>query len=653
MLSNNRRQLAAIMFTDIVGYTIMMQENERAAAAVRQRHREVFESEHERFEGEILQYYGDGTLSIFKSAVEAVRCAISMQQAFLTGRAVPLRIGIHLGDIVFSENDVYGDGVNLASRVESMGVEGCILISDKINFAIRGQNSISTQSVGFFEFKNVKDSVEVFAITNAGIRIPARSEMKGKLKENKKSIAVLPFTNMSSDPENEYFSDGISEEILNALVKVEGLQVTARTSSFCFKGQNLDIREIGQQLGVGHVLEGSVRKAGNRVRVTAQLVSSVDGFHFFSETYDQTLEDIFHVQDEIAQKVTNRLREHLQEEKHEQNMVNAPTANMEAYETYLRGLYYFKQWGDEPLQKAIPLFHKAIEMQEDFALPHAQLGISYIFQAFQRKISWAEAHKKAIPHIDRVIELDAETPEAYLSIFALNFFLKWDWKAAYETVKKGLQLFPNYASLYHALSALHYLKGDTTGAVNAHRKGLQLNPLSVEMIFYMGIAYFWNKEYDEANFYFSKILKTNPDHRTALEYTGWDATQKNNFGKAISIFQNLEPASGYHLHRLTSLGWVYLKMGEVKKAEICLEDLLVLKDHLENGEVLSFDLATLYASFGEFDLAFHYLENAIRNKIGDSMLIRLISLLSPLYTDSRFAEMEALIGEMPEIDIVV
>ncbi len=650
MLHKNKRLLAAIMFTDIVGYTAMMHENERAAALVRQRHREVFEAEHLRFHGEILQYYGDGTLSIFKSAVEAVKCAISMQQTFQMGNPVPLRIGIHLGDIVFDDSDIYGDGVNLASRIESSGIAGSILISEKVNYAIKSEGTIFTQSVGFFEFKNVKEPIELFAVKNAGVRVPARSEMSGKLKENKKSLAVLPFVNMSSDPENDYFSDGIAEEILNALVKVEGIKVTARTSSFYFKNKNMDIRDIGRQLGVSHVLEGSVRKAGNRVRVTAQLVSSVDGFHHFSESYDQTLEDIFAVQDEIAQKVTIQLRGHFAEDEHARKLVKAPTSNMEAYEVYLKGLYHFNQWGDEALKKAIPLFHKSIEIQEDFALPHTQLSLCYIFQAFQRKITWKEADQKARVHLYRTLELDSESAEAYLSIFAFQFFIKWDWDAAYKTVKMGLDLYPNYAALYHALSALYYLNGNTSAAVEAHRKGLLLNPMSVEMIFYMGIAYFWNKEYEEASYYFDKILKMNPNHRTALEYRGWYAAGQKRFDEAISIFENLEPQFGYHLHRATSLGWVYLQQGEIKKAQACLKELENLQEQSHDKVGLSFDLATLHASFGNFDLAFYHLEKAIKNKIGDSMMIRYIGMVAPLRNDPRFAEMEELVGNVQITD---
>jgi len=639
------RQLAAIMFTDIVGYTAMMQENESEAALIRQRHREVFEKEHNQYHGDVLQYYGDGTLSIFKSAVEAVECAISMQQQFNTGQNVPLRIGIHLGDIVYDKNDIYGDGVNLASRIESMGVPGSILISASLNDAVKNQATISAKSLGFFELKNIKDPIEIFTILNRGITVPERPDLKGKMKEIKKSIAVLPFVNMSNDLENEYFSDGIAEEILNALVKVEGLLVTARTSSFHFKGKNIDVREIGTQLGVTHVLEGSVRKTGNRVRITAQLVSSADGYHLFSETYDRTLEDIFLVQDEIASKITNRLREHLGEMQHGQPMVKAATMNMQAYETYLEGLYYFNQWGDEAMGKAIPFFEKAIDMQDDFGLPHARLGLCYTFQAFGGKITWEMARSKAMVHIERTRQLGIETPEAYFSLFVFYTFHEWDWAAAVLAKKRGLELFPNYSSLYHALSTLYYIKGDQTAKVEAHKKGLELDPLSIEMIFFMGVAYVWTLEFEKALPYFNKVLDMVPHHRTALEYKGWIAALRKNYEEALTIFEKLEPAIGYRLHRSTVMGWVYFKQGKKEKAETCLQELLKLEEQHSVG--FSLDIATLYTCFGNFDKAFFYLEKAIINKVGDSMMCSSDIFLAPLKTDSRFAKIKAMIGIVP------
>jgi adenylate cyclase len=639
------RKLAAIMFTDITGYTALMQANESEAALVRQRHREVFEKEHENFHGELLQYYGDGTLSIFESALEAVECAVSMQQQFITGKPVPLRIGIHLGDIVYDKNDIYGDGVNLASRIESLGIPGSVLISDKLNYVVKNHDSISTKSLGFFELKNIKEPIEVFAVTNLGIKIPQRSELKGKMKDIKKSIAVLPFINMSADVENEYFSDGIAEEILNALVKVEGLQVTARTSSFFFKGKNMDVREIGTQLGVTYVLEGSVRKAGNRVRITAQLVSSVDGYHLFSETYDRILEDIFAVQDEIASKITNRLREKLGEEHHEQQLVKAPTVNMEAYETYLRGLYYFNQWGDEAMGKAIPFFEKAIEMQDDFGLPHARIGLCYFYQAFGGKISWELARSKAMVHFDRTRQLGIETPEAYFALFIFHTFHQWNWAAAVEVIKKGLELFPNYPGLHHALSTLYYIKGDNKDKFESHKKGLELDPLSIQMIFFMAVAYIWNLEFEMARPYLNKVLDMVPNHRAAFEYKGWIEAFQGKYEEAQIIFEKLEPAIGYRLHRSTCLGCIYFKQGKQEKANPCIQELIKLEK--EQSVSFSLDLATLYTCMGNFDGAFHFLEKAIKNKVGDSMMCRSDPFLAPLKMDPRFKDMEALVGVVP------
>ncbi len=634
------------MFTDIAGYTALMQENESAAATMRQRHRDVFEKEHQLFNGELLQYYGDGSLSIFKSAVEAVECAISMQQQFATGVAVPLRIGLHLGDIVFDKNDIYGDGVNLASRIESLGVPGCIFISDKLYDAIKNQQAITTTSIGHFEFKNIKEPTEVYAITNNGITVPDRSALKGKLKQNKKSIAVLPFVNMSADPENEYFSDGIAEEILNALVKVQGLQVTARTSSFSFKGKNMDVREIGSQLGVSNILEGSVRKSGNRVRITAQLVSSIDGYHFFSETYDRTLEDIFAVQDEIAQKITFLLREHLGETEHQEKLVKTPTKNIEAYETYLRGLFFFNQWGHEGMGKAIPFFQKAIELDPDFALPHARMAICYVLQTFGGKLSWAEAHKKAIVHIDRVRDLGVESAEACFAIGAFELFYEWDWAAAVKAAKKGIELFPNFSSLHHLVSTLHYIRGDMPAAVETHKKGLELDPMSVEMILFMGIAYLWNREDEKALPYFRRVVEMIPHHRTAWEYIGWHAALQGNYEEAIDIFNKLEPG-GFRLHRSTCLGWVYAKMGETEKADKCLQELLELEKSFIG---YSLDIATLYAGMGNADKALHYLEKAVQNRFGDTMMIRSDIFFKNMIDDPRFKKLEAIIGEVPPID---
>jgi len=217
------RRLAAVMFTDIIGYTALMQQSETTAAKVRTRHRTVFKQYHNQYHGKILQYFGDGTLSIFQSGVAAVECAIAMQKDLQKGDKLPLRIGLHIGDIVFDGTEIYGDSVNVASRIESMGIAGAVLVSGRLNEELKNQPQISTLSLGYFELKNITTPIEVFAVSNKGIKTPIRSELKGKQKAVAKTIAVLPFVNMSSDEDNEYFSDGMTEEIINALAKIKEL----------------------------------------------------------------------------------------------------------------------------------------------------------------------------------------------------------------------------------------------------------------------------------------------------------------------------------------------------------------------------------------------------------------------------------------------
>ncbi|MEP6596399.1 MAG: adenylate/guanylate cyclase domain-containing protein, partial [Ginsengibacter sp.] len=358
------RQLAAIMFTDIEGYTAAMQQNEDKAIILKDRHRLILESEHKNFNGTVIQYYGDGTLSIFTSVVQAVQCAVTMQQLFCQVPVVPVRIGLHVGDIMMSDGDIFGDGVNLASRIESLGVSGSVLISDKVNDELHNHPELKTLSMGMYNLKNIEREVEVFALNYEGLVMPVPNSLKGKTQEKKvppipvstpkKSIAVLPFVNMSNDLEQEYFSDGIAEEILNSLSHLKDLKVAGRSSSFQFKGKNLDLRELGHKLGVTTVLEGSVRKQRNYLRVTVQLINVEDGFHLWSEKYDREMDDIFAIQDEIALSVTEKLKITLLEG--EKAIINkAPTESKEAYDFYLKGRFYWNRRGPG-LKKGLEFF---------------------------------------------------------------------------------------------------------------------------------------------------------------------------------------------------------------------------------------------------------------------------------------------------------
>ncbi|HET6723273.1 MAG TPA: adenylate/guanylate cyclase domain-containing protein, partial [Chitinophagaceae bacterium] len=313
---DQRRQLSAILFTDIEGYSAVLEQSEQKAMEIKDRHRHILQKDHEKFNGHVIQYYGDGTLSTFNSIVDAAKCALSMQVQYLQSPKINVRMGLHIGDIIYNDDSIFGEGVNLASRIESLGVAGCVLISDRANEELQNHPEIKTRSVGIYNFKNINRPVEVFALEHEGLLVPAANTLKGKTKEEKvqkghpikktflpkvssKSIAVLPFVNMSNDPEQEYFSDGMAEEIINSLSQIKDLKVAGRTSTFRFKGKNIDLRTLGDQLGVSTVLEGSVRRQGNKLRVTAQLVKVEDGFHLWSEKFDRDMGDIFAIQDEI------------------------------------------------------------------------------------------------------------------------------------------------------------------------------------------------------------------------------------------------------------------------------------------------------------------------------------------------------------------
>ena len=300
------RKLVAIMFTDIVGYTGLMGSDEDRAFEVLRKNREVHANFIEKYNGTLIKEMGDGMLISFNLASDAVRCAIEIQKA-CKKEDIPLKIGIHEGEMVFEGSDVLGDGVNIASRIQDHTDEGCITISGSVYRDIKNKSGIKAEFIGEKSFKNVEEPVKVYKVCGKDFVAEEQIEVSPVIKD-KKSIAVLPFVNISNDPDQEYFCDGLSEELLNGLAQLDNLKVAARTSSFSFKGQDVDIVEIGHKLRVNTVLEGSVRKSGNRLRITAQLINIADGFHLWSERYDRQMDDIFDIQDEISLSILDTLK---------------------------------------------------------------------------------------------------------------------------------------------------------------------------------------------------------------------------------------------------------------------------------------------------------------------------------------------------------
>ncbi len=469
------RQLAAIMFTDMVGYTLLMQENEQLALQRRMLHEQIFNAALQKHLGKLLQSYGDGSLTIFSSAVNAIRCAIEMQTRCRQEK-IDVRIGIHIGDVLTDDKGIYGDGVNVASRIESLAVPGSIFISEKLYDDVKNHEGISAKTMGYFDLKNVKQPVQVYAISNEGVIVPSRDEVKGKVKQTLNSIAVLPFVSMSSDPENEFFCDGITEELLNVLAKIEGLQVTSRTSSFAFKGKTEDIREIAARLNVQKVLEGSVRKAGNRVRITAQLINATDGFHLWSETYDRSLVDIFAVQDDIAREIANKFRFNLSESEHVREMVKAPTENMEAYKKYLHGIYLWNTQLPENLMPAIESLREATELDTAFTAPYSYISFAYLFLYFSGMMPQKEAIRALKEASDAALSRDPENDQSLLA-HGISCLAEFKWQECHTSLRRTIEKNPNSTLAWITLASYYGIVLEKEKAFDCLAKARVIDPI--------------------------------------------------------------------------------------------------------------------------------------------------------------------------------
>ena len=628
------RQLAAILFADMTGYTALMQDNEHLARQKRKRFKDVLEAAVANHEGKILQHYGDGSLSIFNSAINSVNCAISIQQQLQLEPKVELRIGIHTGDVVMEEDSIFGDGVNLASRIESMAVPGGIFISEKVYDELKNHENIKTRDLGFFELKNVKQPVHLFAIANEGIKVPSRDELKGKTKQPANRLAVLPFVNMSADPENEYFSDGITEELLNALTKVDGLQVTSRTSAFAFKGKHDDVREIAIKLNVDKILEGSVRKAGNRVRITTQLINAADGYHIWSENYDRDLTDIFVIQDEISGIIANRLRENLSLGKQPEQLVKIPTKNIEAYTLFLKGLYFRSKITPADMLKAIELFEQAIKLEPNYAEAYAYIAGTYAYLGATGQVRPEKAFKIVNEYSEKALQLDDTIAESHLAKANAHMFYKWNPKAAYESLQKAIQLAPAHSEAYDVFGLFHILTGKKEEAIKILEKASLNDPLAPHLNHLLAEAYIMNNQYDDAIRIADRLLEMNPQMRIALETKGWCYGMKGDWHKAAEYFTEVHRLTNHPLKGLAPLGFAYGMLGEREKALDIIKK-IEQRQTEEPNAVLDPDLMMVWWSLRDLDKTYYYIQRCIGEQMGPFNYVLELPMMKGVDEDPR------------------
>ncbi|MCW3119001.1 MAG: hypothetical protein JWM28_3083 [Chitinophagaceae bacterium] len=605
------RQLAAIVFTDIVGYTALMGNDEQKAFVLLKKNRELQRPIIELYNGRWIKELGDGVLASFLTVTEAVMCSIEIQTACDHIPGLKLRIGIHQGEVVFENNDVFGDGVNIASRIQALAPIGGIWLSESAYRNIINNKEIKTKFAGNQPLKNVKEPVPIYEIIIDQTNTLTDSMTKEPTKKSpEKSIAVLPFVNMSNDPEQEYFSDGMAEEILNSLTHLKDLKVAGRTSTFQFKGKNIDLREVGEKLKVRTVLEGSIRKQGNKIRITAQLINAEDGYHLWSERYDRELDDIFAVQDEIALVITEKLKVILLANDREL-ITQTYTQNTEAYELYLKGKYEWAKRTREGFLKSIDYFNQAIQVDPKYSLAYAGIADSYTLLCGYHILSPEASIPKAKMAAEKAILLNPSLAEAAEATGHIEFLVDLNWEKAEDDYKRALQLNPSFATAFQRLALMLATRERYTEAQELIKKAQELEPLSKIINTDAGLIHLLMGETDKAINQCEEVLEIDPAFPVALFIQGLAYEQNERFELAIANFKKGAKAANNSPIILSALSHALAKNGNQMEA---IEMLQKLENSLDEKYISPYCIAVICAGLGKKDEVFKWLNKAVTGK---------------------------------------
>jgi TolB-like protein/Tfp pilus assembly protein PilF len=515
------RKLAAILAADVAGYSRLTGlDEEGTLKRLRKLRRELINHAVSLHRGRIVKTTGDGILIEFPSVVEAVRCALDVQRGMdgrnadvAAGQRIDFRVGINLGDVVVEGEDLLGDGVNVAARLEGISKPGGICISDAAYQQVRDKLDLNFTDAGEQKLKNIARPVRAYHV-----RVDSNGRATLPLPD-KPSIAVLPFQNMSGDLEQEYFADGMVEEIITALSRFRQLFVIARNSSFTYKGRAVDVKQISRELGVRYVLEGSVRKAANRVRITAQLIDSSSGVHLWADRFDGTLEDIFELQDQVTERVVGAITPKLQQAEIERAK-RKPTESLDAYDYYLRGLGNFQQHTKESHQEALKLFYKAIEIDPDFAAPYAAAAVCYAGRKVRGlTVDSAQEIAEAARLAQRAAQLGKDDGLVLSWAGFVLVSVVGDLEDAAALLDRALMLNPNMAEAWDGSGWVRFCRGDAEVAIEHFEHARRLSPLDPRLFLVLtGIAaaHFHAGHCDEAASWAERALSELPNFPGAL-----------------------------------------------------------------------------------------------------------------------------------------
>ncbi len=678
------RRVCAVLLADVTGFSKLMGEDDERTARAVHRLQAIAQEIVGGHNGRAEPVAGDALFATFDSVVAAVQAAVALQHRIAAepvegapaGQPLRIRIGVHLGDVLLRDGRAFGDVINVAARLEALARPGTICISDGVYRQVR--NTIEGQFVdlGRQKLKNISDPVHAYLIVpgNAAQRPllrgralrwtivaaallattvaaviawrqfaptkpPRAPQSEAVSPPAKKSVAVLPFVNMSADSADEYLSDGMTEEIITALSKVSGLRVAARTSSFAFKGKNEDVEKIGEQLRVGTVLEGSVRKAGNKLRITTQLINVADGFHLWSEDYDRDLADVFAIESDVARRVADALKVTLLAAER-QRLEQKPTDELEAHQLYLKGRYYASKYTKDGLNRGAEYFRQAIAIDPNYALPYNGLAYYYIMTT-----DWILPARNAMPNAKeaatKALAIDDTLAEAHAFLAMAHLWLDWDWPGSEREFKRAIELDPNSAVVRDFYGYYLVAMGRTDQAVAECARARQIDPLSLEANSILGMSLFFARRYDQALEQARRTADMEPNFWFVHYELGFTYAQMGKFQEAIAEFQTARQLEDAILETVGMLGWVYGIAGQREEATTVLGE---LSERAQREYVPPFDIAVVYIGLGDKDRAFEWLEKAYVDRSYSLTWLRSNPVFDSLRSDPRFAALLKKVG---------
>jgi adenylate cyclase len=637
-MSEGQRKLAAVMFTDMIGYTALGQTNESLSLALVDEQRKLVRPILRRHNGREVKTIGDAFLVEFPNALDAVRCAYDIQRAtrefnlsLSESRRIHLRVGIHLGDIEESEGDISGDAVNVASRIEPLSEDGGVCVTRQVYDHVRGKIDLQLTSVGLKSLKNVAEPLEVFKMD-----MPWAATSTSRKGLERRRIAVLPFASLSPDPNDEYFADGLTEELITRISLVKGIEVIARTSVMGFKKKDKKVSEIAKELSVGTILEGSVRKAGNRVRVTAQLIDSNTEGHLWAETYDRNLDDIFAVQSDVATKVAESIpNAFLNPEK--MTIKEKDTDDIVAYTHFLQGRYLVNKLEEEPLRQALSNFELATSRDPNFARAFVGVSRCYALLAEGGYLEWQVSIEKGRAAVMQALAINPDLAEAHSSLADLMMMGDENIGVQKAEIMRALALNPNLEDAYMVLANLCAGLGDTSEMVRAAERAYELDPLSPRAISVLGTVYFAVGRDLEAMDHWNKTLYLEPyrTYRCLFDFY----VSKGDYQKAEQMVKELDRIGPNLEYTYLNRGYLAALTGDLETAR---EMINKLDSTHQPGWARSSSAGFIYYALGDLDKFFEYMFRSVEDHTVPislkSSFLRYNPLLTKARKDPRFAE---------------